>query len=370
MATIQPKIEVRNLYKVFGKEPEAQMARIKSGLSKEDLLKETGHVLGLRDINFSVFPGEIYVVMGLSGSGKSTLVRMLNRLVEATSGEILIDGRDVLALDQRGLAKFRQRKMAMVFQGFGLLSHRTVLENVRFGLDTRKVDRTEANRTAMQWIERVDLVGYGNYYPSQLSGGMRQRVGLARALANDPDILLMDEAFSALDPLIRADMQSLLLRLQSELRKTIVFITHDLDEAMHLADRIMILKDGAVQQQGDPQTIISRPEKGYVERFVAQINRAKVIRISAIMEEGGEPAHDALPIEESATLDSALKLCGGDMSARFAVFSGGRAVGHCSMKGIMAALAGAPENGRESEAIHVCANAAPGRAAKPLALLK
>lgn len=335
-------IEVRHLYKVFGPCGAEMMHHLHAGMTKEELLKETGHVLGLRDISFSVAVGGIYVVMGLSGSGKSTLVRHLNRLIEPTAGEIIVGGQDVLRLDPKALARFRQRSMAMVFQNFGLLPHRTVLENVRYGLDIRKVPRAEANRTARNLIGEVGLEGYENRYPAQLSGGMRQRVGLARALANDTEILLMDEAFSALDPLIRADMQTLLARLQKTLSKTIVFISHDLDEAMRLADRMMILKDGSVEQEGDPQDIVCNPRPGYVARFVSEINRARTLRMGTIMQPGPLEGR-AIEVARTTTVEEAMQLARGDVTARFRVVEGRAPVGQADMGALLKAITRAPE---------------------------
>lgn len=335
--TLPPAIEVRNLYKVFGPRATEMMHHLRAGMTKEELLRETGHVLGLRDISFSVAVGGIYVVMGLSGSGKSTLVRHLNRLIEPTAGEIIVGGQDVLRLDSKALARFRQRSMAMVFQNFGLLPHRTVLENVRYGLDIRKVPRREADRTACNLIGEVGLEGYENRYPAQLSGGMRQRVGLARALANDTEIVLMDEAFSALDPVIRADMQTLLVRLQKTLSKTIVFISHDLDEAMRLADRMMILKDGSVEQEGDPQDIVCHPRPGYVARFVSEINRARTLRIGTIMQPGRFEGR-AIEVDRTTTVEEAMLLARGDVTARFLVLEGRAPVGQTDMGALLKAI--------------------------------
>jgi glycine betaine/proline transport system ATP-binding protein len=341
-----PAIEVRNLYKIFGPQPEAQMPKVRAGLGKDELLRTTGHVLGLSDISFTVRPGQIYVIMGLSGSGKSTLVRHLNRLIEPTAGEVLVGGEDVLRLDRARLMAFRQRRMAMVFQSFGLLPHRTVLENVRYGLDVRRLPRDQSMRTAKDWIDHVGLTGFENRYPAQLSGGMRQRVGLARALANDTDIVLMDEAFSALDPLIRGDMQALLLRLQKELNKTIVFITHDLDEAMRIADRMMVLKDGAIEQEGDPQDIVRAPKAGYVARFVAEINRARTLRMRSILRPD-PPDAGAIEVSPATTLEEAIRLCRGDIGARFAVIDDGSPLGSASMADVLAALGQSTETGQE-----------------------
>jgi glycine betaine/proline transport system ATP-binding protein len=269
-------IEARHLTKIFGPHPKRALARLKAGAGKEELLAETGHTVGLRDVSISVERGEVFVVMGLSGSGKSTLIRHLNRLIDPTEGEIVIDGVDILALSMRALSRFRRRKLAMVFQRFGLLPHRTAIENVAYGLEVQGVARAARLARARQWIAEVGLSGFENQYPVQLSGGMQQRVGLARALCTDPEILLMDEAFSALDPLIRSQMQDLLAALQARLRKTIVFITHDLDEALRLGDRIAILKDGTVSQIGTPAEILENPADDYVRAFVKDVNRARL----------------------------------------------------------------------------------------------
>ncbi|PPC75492.1 ABC transporter ATP-binding protein [Pokkaliibacter plantistimulans] len=262
------KIEVRNVYKVFGHRASEAMSMIRSGSSKGDVLAKTGCTIGVNNLSLQINAGEIFVIMGLSGSGKSTLVRHFNRLIEPSSGEILVDGQDVVQLDKKALESFRRSKISMVFQSFGLLPHRTVLDNVAYGLRIRGEDKDKCDQQARYWIETVGLKGYESRYPDQLSGGMRQRVGLARALAADTEIILMDEAFSALDPLIRADMQDQLLELQKNLHKTIVFITHDLDEAIRIGNRIAILKDGALIQVGTPDEILHQPADDYVNRFV------------------------------------------------------------------------------------------------------
>ena len=276
-------IEIRNLYKIFGPNPEAHVAAVRAGMSKAELQARHGHVLGLSDINISVVPGSIQVIMGLSGSGKSTLIRHINRLIDPTAGEIIIEGRNVVEMSRQDLRAFRRHKTAMVFQKFGLLPHRTVLDNAAYGLEVQGISQSDRYRTAMRWIERVGLSGFEKSYPSQLSGGMQQRVGLARALANDAPILLMDEAYSALDPLIRYDMQTVLLDLQQEVRKTIVFITHDLDEALRIGDRIALLRDGSVIQQGTAQDIVMRPADDYVANFVQHVDRGKVLKVGAVM---------------------------------------------------------------------------------------
>jgi glycine betaine/proline transport system ATP-binding protein len=279
------KIEVHNIYKIFGPRPERWMGAVRDGASKDALLERSGHTLGLRNISLSIEAGHIHVIMGLSGSGKSTLIRHFNRLIEPSAGKILVDGVDVMGLKPRELEKFRQRKMSMVFQRFGLMPHRTVLENAAYGLAVQGVRRAERESRARQWLEQVGLSGFESQYPHQLSGGMQQRVGLARALATDAEILLMDEAFSALDPLIRHEMQDQLLALQSRLNRTIVFITHDLDEALRLGNRIAILKDGELVQEGTPEDILLSPANDYIESFLQDVNRGKVLNASHAMVE-------------------------------------------------------------------------------------
>lgn len=262
------KIEVKNVFKIFGARAEDALKLIRQNKGKEQVLAETGCVVGVNDLSLSIGSGEIFVIMGLSGSGKSTLVRHFNRLIDPTSGQILVDGEDILQYDMQALREFRRRKISMVFQSFGLLPHRTVLDNVAYGLKVRGESKALCTERALHWINTVGLKGYEKSYPHQLSGGMRQRVGLARALAADTDIILMDEAFSALDPLIRAEMQDQLLELQKTLHKTIVFITHDLDEAVRIGNRIAILKDGRLIQVGTPKEILYQPADEYVDRFV------------------------------------------------------------------------------------------------------
>lgn len=282
------KIEVRNIYKIFGPHPERWLERARQGVRKDELLAESGHTLGLRDISLSIEHGSIYVIMGLSGSGKSTLIRHFNRLIEPTAGQILVDDVDVMTLDARALARFRQQKISMVFQRFGLFPHRTVLENAAYGLQVQGVARAQREEKALYWLEQVGLQGFEKQFPHQLSGGMQQRVGLARALATDADILLMDEAFSALDPLIRREMQDQLLELQARLNKTIVFITHDLDEALRLGNRIAILKDGELIQEGSPEDILLSPATDYVQAFLQDVNRSKVLNATHAVRESSK----------------------------------------------------------------------------------
>ncbi len=277
------KIEINNVYKIFGSNPKSILPMVKEGASKEEILDKTGHTVGLDNVTLKIEEGEIFVCMGLSGSGKSTLIRHLNRLIDPTDGEIIVEGTNVMSLNKQQLIEFRRHKMSMVFQRFGLFPHRTVIDNVGYGLEMQGIAEVERKKTAMEKIEAVGLSGFENQYPAQLSGGMQQRVGLARALANDTDIMLMDEAFSALDPLIRSDMQKQLIDLQSELKKTIVFITHDLDESLRLGDHIGILNHGKLVQVGTPVDIIMNPADDYVKAFVKDVNRTKVIKAKTIM---------------------------------------------------------------------------------------
>lgn len=307
MTGAQP-IEVRSLHKIFGANPGAHVAAVQAGLSKAELGSRHGHIPGLRDINMSMPAGRIQVVMGLSGSGKSTLIRHINRLIEPTSGQVLVNGQDVLRLSAPGLRDFRRTHTAMVFQKFGLLPHRTVIDNVTFGLEARGLDPGTARKAGPRRLDRVGLSGFETRCPKELSGGMQQRVGPARALASDAPILLMDEACSALDPLIRTDMQTMLLDLQAELKKTIVFITHDLGEALRLGDGIVILRDGSIVQQGDSQDILLRPAVDYIQRFVKDVNRGRYIRVDAVMDNAAGRDGRSLPRLVSGTvIESAIK---------------------------------------------------------------
>lgn len=277
------KLKVQNITKVFGKNPSKAIGLLQKGKTKKEILEETGMTIGVNQANFEIKSGEIFVIMGLSGSGKSTLVRMFNRLVEPTSGSLILDGDDVVKMNKEELRDMRRKKMSMVFQNFALFPHRTVLDNTEYGLEVQGTPKAEREKKAKEALELVGLKGYENQYPGELSGGMQQRVGLARALANDPDILLMDEAFSALDPLIRKDMQDFLLELQEKMERTIIFITHDLDEALRIGDRIVLMKDGSVVQVGTPEEIMTNPANDYVERFVEDVNVAKVYTAESVM---------------------------------------------------------------------------------------
>jgi len=281
--SLQPIISVEGLTRVFGQDPQKALELRKSGCSKEEIYEETGDTLALYDVSFEVMPGEIFVLMGLSGSGKSTLLRCINRLIEPTGGRILIDGEDIVGMSQEELRAVRRRKLGMIFQSFALLPHRTVLDNVVFGLEVQGIPEDERYQRGEELLQMVGLAGYGGSMPDDLSGGMKQRVGLARALTSDPDILLMDEAFSALDPLIRRDMQDELLDLQQRLEKTIIFVTHDLDEALKLGDRIALMKDGEIVQIGTPEEILANPGDAYVEQFVAGVDMTKVLSARDVM---------------------------------------------------------------------------------------
>lgn len=299
---VKPKIIIHSLYKIFGNHPEEAVPLLRDGISKEEILEKTGQTVGLRDVSFSIDEGEIFVVMGLSGSGKSTLLRCINRLIEPNHGEIYIDDTDIASLDDEALREVRRKKVGMVFQNFALLPHRNVLENVAFGLEVQGMPENERTAKARQTIQMVGLAGYEESMPAALSGGMKQRVGLARALASDPDVLLMDEAFSALDPIIRTGMQDELLDLQNALSKTIVFVTHDLDEALKIGNRIALMKDGVVVQIGTPEEILTAPADDYVANFVAGVDRTKLLTAEGVM----KPAEPVVPITAGPRV--ALKL--------------------------------------------------------------
>lgn len=277
------KVKVEHLTKIFGKRQQQALAMIKENKAKNEILEKTGATVGVYDANFEVNEGEIFVIMGLSGSGKSTLIRLLNRLIEPTSGSIYIDGEDISKMNKEELREVRRRKINMVFQSFALFPHRTILENTEYGLEVRGVPKAEREQKAEQALDNSGLLSFKDQYPDQLSGGMQQRVGLARALANDPEVLLMDEAFSALDPLIRHDMQDELLDLQANVQKTIIFITHDLNEALRIGDRIALMKDGQIIQIGTGEEFLTNPANQYVRDFVEDIDRSKVLTAQNIM---------------------------------------------------------------------------------------
>ncbi|WP_414840086.1 quaternary amine ABC transporter ATP-binding protein [Carnobacterium sp. TMP28] len=277
------KIKVENVTKIFGKKSERVTELLNQNKSKQEILQETGVTVGVNNVSFTIEEGEVFVIMGLSGSGKSTLVRMLNRLIDTTQGNIYIDGENLSKMNKKDLREVRRKKMSMVFQNFALFPQRTILENTEYGLEIQGIDKKERTKKATQALENAGLGDYIHQHPNQLSGGMQQRVGLARALANNPEILLMDEAFSALDPLIRKEMQDELVELQATVKKTIIFITHDLNEALRIGDRIALMKDGAIVQIGTPEEILMKPADDYVERFVEDVDRSKVLTAENIM---------------------------------------------------------------------------------------
>jgi len=334
----QTKIEIRKLYKIFGDNPQAMMDKVRAGVGKDQLNEEFGHVLGLSDINLKIPARGIQVVMGLSGSGKSTLIRHINRLIEPTSGDVIVDGENVISMDDKALRDFRRNRASMVFQKFALLPHRTVMDNTIYGLEIQGISEKEAAKRASQWIERVGLSGFENNYPTQLSGGMQQRVGLARALATDADILLMDEAFSALDPLIRTDMQNILLDLQQELHKTIVFITHDLEEALRIGDQIAILRDGEVIQQGTPEQIVLKPYDDYIADFTKDINRGRVIQLKTIMSPPNDQPGPELP-GEMLVEDAAQLVTESPSSQARVTDPNGQVIGVVDIKSLIRAMA-------------------------------
>ncbi|MDN5371570.1 MAG: glycine betaine/proline transport system ATP-binding protein [Carnobacterium sp.] len=278
------KITIENVTKVFGKRTTQALELLNQQKSKQEIFKETGATVGVNNVSFTVEEGEIFVIMGLSGSGKSTLVRMFNRLIDPTKGNIYIDDKNLSTMDKKALRQVRREKLSMVFQNFGLFPHRTILENTEYGLEIQGVDKSVRQQKAQKALENAGLGDYKDQYPSQLSGGMQQRVGLARALANDPEILLMDEAFSALDPLIRREMQDELIELQANVKKTIIFITHDLNEALRIGDKIALMKDGSIVQIGSPEEILTHPANDYVEKFVEDVDRSKVLTAENIMQ--------------------------------------------------------------------------------------
>lgn len=330
-------ITMRGVTKIFGDNPEGALALLQSGKSKTEVQVETGHVVGLDNVSLDIARGQIFVVMGLSGSGKSTLIRHVNRLIEPTAGQIMVNGTDVLQMSLDQLRTYRRTQVAMVFQKFGLLPHRSVIDNVAYGLEVRGVGRAERLKEAAKWIEIVGLSGYEQSRPRQLSGGQQQRVGLARALALDTEIVLMDEAFSALDPLIRSGMQDQLIELQKSLGKTILFITHDFDEALKIGQRIAVLRDGAVQQVGRPEDIVLRPANEHIEDFVREVNKARAIHVRSIMDVGEhELCEQAVP--RDARCEDVLPLFAEHQWVGV-VDETGRQVGRVTAKQVIKALA-------------------------------
>ena len=338
------KIELKNVYKIFGEDPQSVLPLVQNGATKEEILEETDHTVGLDNVSISVEEGETFVCMGLSGSGKSTLIRHINRLIDPTVGEVLVDGVNVLEFNESELLELRRHEMSMVFQSFGLFPHKTVIPNVAYGLEIQDKPLEERTRISEEQIKAVGLNGFEHQYPSELSGGMQQRVGLARALATNPGILLMDEAFSALDPLIRNDMQEQLVELQSKLHKTIVFITHDLDESLKLGDHIGILNGGRLVQVGKPEEIIMNPADDYVAAFVKDVNRAKVLRAKTIMLStehnplNGKKLGDTHKVHENSFIEEFLPQVLERRSVVEVVDEGGKTIGFITEKEIAKSL--------------------------------
>ena len=333
------KIECKSVWKIFGPSPERILETHDRSKSRAEVQAETGHVVAVKDVSFSIRTGECFVVMGLSGSGKSTLVRCLTRLIEPTGGEVLLDGQDVALMSRTELKNLRRYKVAMVFQHFGLLPHRTVIENIWYGLEIRGVARRDRAEKAAGVLELVGLVGWGDRYPRELSGGMQQRVGLARAMAVDPEILIFDEPFSALDPLIRREMQDELLDLQNTLNKTMVFITHDFHEAIKMGDHIAIMKDGEIVQIGTAEDIVARPVDDYVRDFAEDVPRYKVLTAGKVMRQrstSGLPDSERVPMD--AKLESLIDIAAGSDRPLAVVDDGGEIVGEIDRETIMRAM--------------------------------
>jgi glycine betaine/proline transport system ATP-binding protein len=305
----ETKIQIKNLTVVYGKDPAKACALLQSGKNRHEIFQSTGMTVAVQDVSLDIYQKEILVIMGLSGSGKSTLLKCLNLLLRPCQGSILVDGENILDYNKKQLREYRQKKTCMVFQEYGLLPHRTVLQNVEFGLEVAKKPKDSRRKIAQSVIDTVGLSGWENSYPHSLSGGMQQRVGLARALTNQPDVLLMDEPFSALDPLIRRQMQQELLELQTKLNKVIVFITHDINEAFYLGDRVAIMKDASLEQVGTPNEIIHQPATEYVAEFIKDVNRLQVIRLKSIMEpcQKAQPAPNQPRLQANLSLGTALK---------------------------------------------------------------
>jgi len=333
----QAIVSCRNVWKIYGPKADRIVGTPDADLPREELLQKTGCVAAVRDVSFDVQPGEVFVVMGLSGSGKSTLVRMLNRLHDPTAGEVLLAGEDIMQLDDERLREVRRRKISMVFQNFGLLPHRRIVDNVAFGLEIRGVDKEQREAKATEVLQVVGLAGLGDAYPDELSGGMQQRVGLARALATDPEIMLFDEPFSALDPLIRRDMQDEVIRLQRDVQKTMIFITHDLAEALKLGDRIAIMKDGRFVQIGTPEEVVAHPADGYVADFTRDVPRTHVLTARTIMRSTNGETDFAGDVAADAILQSLLPLVVKD-ERPYRVVDDGAQVGIVDRTAVLAAM--------------------------------
>jgi glycine betaine/proline transport system ATP-binding protein len=333
----QPTVSCRNLWKIYGPNADKIVATASADLPRADLLAQTGCVAAVRDVSFDVAAGEVFVVMGLSGSGKSTLVRMLNRIHDPTAGEVLIDGEDLMRLDEDRLRDVRRTKISMVFQHFGLLPHRRILDNVAFGLEIRGIEKEDREATANEVLDTVGLGGWGNSYPDELSGGMQQRVGLARALCTDPQIMLFDEPFSALDPLIRCDMQDEVIRLQRDVHKTMIFITHDLAEALKLGDRIAIMKDGKFVQIGTPEEVVAHPADDYVADFTRDVPRAHVLTVRTIMRHANGERDFAGDVDASEVVQDLLVKVA-EEHRPFRVVDHGHEVGVVDRTAVLAAM--------------------------------
>lgn len=336
-------VSCRGIWKVYGPKAERIVGSPDANLPRKELLEKTGCVAAVRDVSFDVAPGEVFVVMGLSGSGKSTLIRTITRLIDPTAGQVLIDGEDVAVATDERLREIRRRKVSMVFQHFGLFPHRTIVDNAAFGLEIQGIEREERTKRAEEVLEIVGLGGWGNSYPDELSGGMQQRVGLARALANDPEIMLFDEPFSALDPLIRRDMQDQVVRLQKDLKKTMIFITHDLAEALKLGDRIAIMKDGGFVQVGTPEEVVARPADAYVADFTRDVPRAHVLTARTIM--APVPAIDdrayGPDVEADTTVQDLIPIVA-DSDELLKVMDGDQVIGVVDRGAVMTALVEEP----------------------------
>ncbi|MBI2975644.1 MAG: glycine betaine/L-proline ABC transporter ATP-binding protein [Chloroflexi bacterium] len=332
------EISCRDVWKIFGPHPERVAKTISAEQTRTQILESTGHVLAVRGVSFDVQKGQTFVVMGLSGSGKSTLVRCISRLTDPTLGQIIVDGQDVLKLNERDLLELRRHKVSMVFQNFGLFPHRRVIDNVAYGLEVQGMRKKARLDRAMEMLELVGLAGWEHHYPKQLSGGMQQRVGLARALAVNPQTLLFDEPFSALDPLIRREMQDELLRLQRVMHKTIIFITHDFAEALRLGDNIAIMRDGQFQQVGSSEQLVRRPANDYVSAFTKDAPRAKVLTAAGVAKPADGLALSGPTVRADATLEDIMPILAATESPVAVVDEAGRAVGYVDRAGLMQAL--------------------------------
>ncbi len=337
MTSDVPVISSKNVWKIFGDNPSGYLSRMPADHSYDDI-RADGYIAGVKDVSIDVSKGEMLVIMGLSGSGKSTLVRCFSRLHDITGGTIEVDGQDIMSLSEKDLIELRRSKMGMVFQSFGLLPHRTVLDNIAFPLEMRGQNRHDRRARALEVIELVGLEGREDYFPRELSGGQQQRVGIARSLAIEPDIWFLDEPFSALDPLIRREMQDEFLRLQDMLGKTIVFITHDFDEALRLADRIAIMKDGAVEQCATPDQIVMNPATEYVRKFTEDIDKSRVVRASLLVKPGA--TGDGMPVSASSTIHDLAAILVADTREMIPVVDGDKAIGAMSRQDALKVLVG------------------------------